>query len=118
MNDSQKRYTVLQIDKYKSEVARLDKNLKYCGFTMVCSMIPLLAFSDYPLSTFVEWALIKFIEIGCVVFEVAALKELISNIAKKAGLEGMIANLEYQLEIDDPAHVKSINEKHHGGLKL
>ena len=103
MNESQKRYTVMQISKYKSEAEYFDKKAeKNRWFIYGCIAVMVLASSIKGMeniSTTVDLiaGIIKYCGLS---FGLDSFRQMIGNMSKKSGLENMATNLEYQMQND------------------
>lgn len=117
MNDEQKRYTIKQIDKYNEKVEKLDQKIKqnswfiYGSITLIIICAQQLGYSDIPKEVYYILNASQYIGIG---LAVGGFRYMIENMFKKAGLENMVTDLEYQLHMDDLADKEEDNDKGHG----
>ena len=103
MNGAQKRYTVMQISKYKSEAEHFDKKAEINRWFVYGSIAVLFTASSIEgmedISTKVE-LIADIIKFCGIYFGIDSFRRMIGNMAKKSGLENMATNLEYQMKND------------------
>ena len=100
MNYNQKRFTVNQVDRYQDQVDSLGKKTKRQEYYLYgCAVLAVLGLGLIDVSEMPRWANILTRVAGWsgISFGISNLKNMISNVAKKAGLENMITDLEYQM---------------------
>lgn len=118
MNESQKRYTVMQISNYKNKAENLDRDVEIDRLFLYGSLIILIAAQQtldaYGNDLTAFWyTFMIFTKYSSIAFGLTRLKDMIGNLSKKAGLENMAVDLEYQMKIADLADKDNNSTKGH-----
>ncbi len=116
MNDLQKKYTVLEISKCKSQAEDFDKKAQTNRWFIYGSIVLFIICSqikgNVDLNT-LEQYIVGITQCAGIVMGIDNLRRMIENMCKKSGLENMATNLEYQLEYDNRANKEENNYKGH-----
>ena len=117
MTDSQKRYTVMQISKYRTEAEEFDKKAeKNRWYVYGCIGVMLIASQIQGIDNVSKIfdSILGIIKYSGLYFGLDNFRLMIENISKKTGLENMATNLEYQVENDDLSDREKNNFKGRG----
>ena len=109
MNESQRRYTVNEINKYRSDVKALDKAANvdktvmfFCLTLLIAAQLKLnkIGTDDITMGGIVA----DCIKYCSIIYGIDSLKNMVEHISKKAGLENVLANLDYLMKMDELAN--------------
>lgn len=104
MNNSQKRYTVEQISKYKLEAKefadKADKN-RWFVYGAIALFIACEQIRGNVDLNYIEGLIMGITQYTGLAFGVENLKNMIGNMSRKSGLENLAENLDYQLHCDN-----------------
>lgn len=109
MNDKQREYTIKRIEKYNTDINDCKKTEAfYLTMTLISTMVTYICFRTLPGNTeLVKNSISEFKDsmrelwgLTAGVYTISNVTNIIRNICRQAGLEHLIADLEYRLELD------------------
>lgn len=102
MNSEQKKFTIKQIHKYQDQAEDLEQKVKinklfiYGGIALTVLTFRVIPFESFRSDIFNSC--VHIVGTAGMMVAVANLKNMITNISKKSGLENMATDLQYQLD--------------------
>ena len=114
LNNEQKKYTVLQIEKYKSDAEKFDKKAEKNRWFMYGSIalmtMALIMKGDPNISQWIS-GIGFFTGLS---LSIENLKNMVANMTKKVGLENMATNLEYMMQNEEMSAEEDVQYKGRG----
>ena len=114
LNSEQKKYTVLQIEKYNNDAEKFDKKAtknKWFMYGSISLMVVALLMKDDP--NISQWISGTVFYTG-LSLSIENLKNMVTNITKKVGLENMSTNLEYMMQNEEMSAEEDVQYKGRG----